>query len=132
MLSKRFRTKVGDLILKFFVDRGDEWDWFIREYQEKEREEKKLRQYGSKLSRRIGGEEVYGIVFPIKLAVVALSAFDIKDATKKLLDSKPMCMHAECGNWSERTEVCYDAYSKHRSRFVRQKKRREWSCIGED
>lgn len=72
-------TNCGQLTMKLFVEKGDEWDWFVQECQKQEKEEAHRRHQIHKFSRTLHGDHhPECLSFPFRIKLLELSVLDLQ------------------------------------------------------
>jgi hypothetical protein len=69
----------GVIEIKLFMERGQEWDWHVFDYQFREEQRIVKEKDIKKLSRRYKGTEEAPISFPLRITLSNLSLFDLKE-----------------------------------------------------
>ena len=77
--SSPTRDISGHIEIQLFIERGQEWDWHVFEYQMKVKKEEELNAVMKKYSKTMRHPEDTSIVYPLRITLQAISIFDLKN-----------------------------------------------------
>lgn len=77
--SSPTRDVSGHIEIQLFIERGQEWDWHVFNYQMKVKKEDELKAVMSKYSKTMRHPEDTTIVYPLRISLRSISIFDLKN-----------------------------------------------------
>lgn len=97
--------ETGRVYIKFFIELGEEWDWFVFKWNQKENHKNNLLNTIKKFSKTKVNKEMR-ICFPLRVEILSISVFDLPNV--HIFGGNKPYVVVNCGSVYEKTNALVD------------------------
>lgn len=100
--SSLTREVSGYIEIQLFIERGQEWDWHVFDFQMKDQKEIQKKALMKKYSKTLRQRQTQPIVYPLGISILSISVFDLKKV--HVLRQNRAYVVFNCGSVTRRVE----------------------------